>query len=337
MSRKARIATTLAVTAAAVASQAAPASAATVTITGDAGAPVTLAPNAPTTLRQMKPDIGVALAASERAFSISVAGPVAPAATPRRCGTSNIPWRMDYQGNGTYTITVTTYTNTGCTTGAKAATYVVNLAPSVAITPPGGKLLTRRPNDFATITYQVPVTVNPGALSTNLYYALGGVAAPDGSISGAAKEAWVDTTTGTAGVRFDQPGSYLMTARGTGYTGAAGQFFTPWAAPVGVRAYAPFDFQGTPTFPDARGPRYKIRAQLRERSARGKVRILMARGKGKFRSIGKARINKRGVLKKKFTQHRTGRYRVRFVYKGGATVAPGKVTYKIRIKRRLFF
>jgi hypothetical protein len=81
-----------------------------------------------------------------------------------------------------------------------------------------------------------------------------------------------------------------------------------------------------------------VRATLREKAARGKVKVQMARGTkgGKFHSIGKAKI-RRGVIKKSFTQHRTGKYRIRFVYKGNKLVAPGSVTQKIRITRRVFF
>ena len=311
--------------------------AATVTITGDAGAPVTLTAGAATSLRQMHADVNVALAGTERAFSLSVAGPVAAAASPRTCGTSNIPWGVDYQGNGTYTVTVTTYTNTTCTAGAKAASYPVVIGASVALQGPSGPLLTRQPNSFVSNTLQVPVTLNPGALGHELRVALGGELAPDGSISGPSSEVFADSTTGTAPVRLEAPGTYLMVGRASGYTGAAGQFFTPWSAPISFRAYAPFDFSGAPTFPDSRGPRYKMRVALREKSARGKVKIRIARGsKGrKFHSIGKAKI-RRGVFKKTFTLHRLGVYRAQFTFKGSATTAPGKVKTKFRITKRFF-
>jgi hypothetical protein len=285
----------------------------------------------------MHPDVNVALGGTERAFALTVAGPVAAAASPRNCGTTNIPWGVDYQGNGTYTITVTTYTNTTCTAGAKAASYPVVINAGVSLTAPPGPVLTRQPNSFVTNTLQIPVALNPGALTHDLRVALGGVLAPDGSISGPSKQVFADTTTGTAAVRLDAPGTYLMVGRATGYTGAAGQFFSPWSAPITFRAYAPFDFAGAPTFPDRRGPRYKLRVQLREKSARGKVTIKLARGNkgGRFRSIGKARI-RGGVFKKKFTLHRPGVYRARFVFKGSATTAPGTVTTKFRITRRFF-
>jgi hypothetical protein len=235
-------------------------------------------------------------------------------------------------------VRVTTYTNTSCTAGARAATYVFAINAGVPVTPPGGPVLTREPNTPFAITHQVPVGLNPGALTHDIRYALGGVIAPDGSISGGSQTAFADRTTGTAGVRLDEPGTYVMVARAQGYTGGAGQFFSPWSPPIQIRAFAPFDFAiGSPTFPDARGPRYKLRVELRERTARGRVKLRIARGKrGKYRSLGSARL-RRGVLKKRFTLHRTGVYRVKFVFKGSATTAPGTIVQKMRIRRRVFF
>ena len=56
------------------------------------------------------------------------------------------------------------------------------------------------------------------------------------------------------------------------------------------------------TFPDSRGPRYKLRGQLRERVARGKVTIAIAKRwkKGKFRKLGSAKLNSKGRFTKKF-------------------------------------
>jgi len=308
--------------------------AATVTITGDTGAPVTLNPGAPAGIRNMHPDLSVALAGNERSLSLSVAGPVAAAAPPRSCTTAGPSSGVDYQGNGTYTISVTTYTDTACKVGAKPASYQVAINAGIALTAPPGPVLTRQPNSFASHTLQVPVTLNPGALTHDLRVALGGVLAPDGSISGPSEQVFADTTTGTAAVRLDAPGTYLMVGRATGYTGAVGQYFSPWSAPITIRAFAPFDFVSAPTCTDCRGPRYKLRGRLREKSAGGKVTIKLARGnKGRFRSIGKARI-RNGVFKKKLTLHRPGVYRARYIFKGSATTAPGTVTTRFRITRR---
>ena len=337
MSKKARIAAAAAALVASAAA-AAPATAATVTVTGDDGNPVTLAPNVPATIRNMDVDFGVALAGTEKAYAISVAGPAAAAASPRTCSSGSVPLSIDYQGNGTYTATVTTYTDISCKAGAKAAAYPVVINAGTALTPPGGAVLTRKPNDFALIDYQVPISLNPGALTHEIRMAPGGVIAPDGSISGASKELFADRATGLVLTRFDAPGTYTMVARAKAFSGAAGQFFSPWSPPISVRVFAPFDFTGSLSFPDSRGPVYKVRATLREKAATGKVKVQMARGTkgGRFRSIGKAKI-RRGVIKKSFTQHRTGKYRIRFVYKGNKRVAGGTITQKIRITRRVFF
>jgi len=310
------------------------AGAATVTVTGDDGAPRVLGPGAAPSIRNMDPEVAVALGGSERAYSVTYAGPVAAAASPRTCTTSSFGPSLDYQGNGTYTITVTTYTDGSCTAGARRATYRFVVNAGVPLGAPSGPVLTREPNSPFAIEHQVPVRLNPGALTHDIRYALGGVLAPDGSISGGSERAIADSTTGTAGVRLDEPGTYVMVARAQGFTGGAGQFFTPWSAPIAIRALAPFDFEiGSPSFPDPRGPRYKLRAELRERTARGRVRIRIARGKrGKYRSLGRARL-RRGVLKKRFTLHRTGVYRVKFSFKGSATTAPGTIVQKMRIRR----
>ena len=54
----------------------------------------------------------------------------------------------------------------------------------IAVTPPPAKLLTRAPNSLFTNTHQLGVTLNPGAISYEVRYALGGVIGPDGAISG---------------------------------------------------------------------------------------------------------------------------------------------------------
>ena len=69
------------------------------------------------------------------------------------------------------------------------------------------------------------------------------------------------------------------------------------------------------------------------------MRIQLARGSkgGRFFSIGKAKINRRGVFKKRFTLHRVGVYRIRYSFKGSATTAPGTIVQPIEITKRFFF
>jgi hypothetical protein len=240
----------------------------------------------------------------------------------------------DYRGNGTYTVVVRYYgSNANCSgTGVpRLFRYTVNAG--TAVTAPAVRLLTRAPNAFLTLTYKLGVALNPGASTYEVRYARGGVAGPDGAISGPSAETFVDRTTGLADFRFDKPGRWLVVARVK-----SGSYYTPWSAPVYVNTVAPFDLERV-SFPDSRGPSYKLRGQVRERLARGRVTISIARGKkkGKFHRIGKARINSKGRFTKRFRASRTGTYRLRYVYKGSSVVAGGRVTQRIRITRRIFF
>ena len=313
---------------------AAPANAATVTVTGDTGTPVAIAPGAPSSIRNMDADVAVTLTGAERGYSVSVVGPGGGnAMTPITCYSFTAPRGVDYQGNGPYTVTVTTYTNTGCTTGASAVTYQYTVGAGTAITPPSGNLLTRKPNSFATETYQVPVAVNPGALSTRLNYALGLGVGPDGAIAGPSTEVFVDATTGLAPLGFSAPGTYTLVAHALAYSGA----FTPWSPPVTVRVFAPFDLVSNPSFSDNRGPSYKLGGTIREKAAKGKVSFaIKSRKKGaKFRSLGKAKIRKGGKFAKRFSAS-PGKYRLRLRYKGNGKVLPGTITGTITITRRFF-
>ena len=79
---------------------------------------------------------------------------------------------------------------------------------------------------------------------------------------------------------------------------------------------------------------------VRERSAAGsRVRLAYARGRkgGKYRSLGRATVDTKGVFTKRFTLRRRGTYRLRFVYPGSATVAKGVVVQRLRVGSRLSF
>jgi hypothetical protein len=203
----------------------------------------------------------------------------------------------------------------------------------VAVTAPPARLLTRAPNSFVTNTHEIGVSLNPGTSIYEVRYALGGVVGPDGAISGPSAEGFLNTTTGLASFRFEKPGAYVIVARAQ-----RNSFFTPWSGAVTVNAIAPFDIERV-SFPDARGPRYKLRGQVRERVARGRVTISWARGRkgGKFHRIGRAKINSKGRFTKKFRLRKTGVYRLRYTYKGSSLVAAGRVTEAIRIRKRIFF
>jgi hypothetical protein len=334
MRKKARIAAT-AVALAAAAVAAAPASAATVSVTGDDGATqIPLANGSTTALRNMKADVNVQPATGER-YRLAVTAPGGQTAATLDCYSIPTGDRLDYLGNGNYTGTLQVFTTSGCSGTPKSTiTFTIAVGASVAINLPAtNKALIRKPGGTY-VPLQIPVAQNPGALSTQVNYARNGVIGPDGGITGASERAYVDAATGVASVTLFKPGRYTFVAHAEAYTSG---FFSPWSAPIVVRALAPFEFSGGVSFPDSRGPVYKLRATLRDKGGKGKVKILMARGwkGGKFRSIGKAKIRGR-VIKKTFTQHQVGKYRIRYVYKGSKVIAPGKITQKITIRRRFF-
>ena len=131
------------------------------------------------------------------------------------------------------------------------------------------------------------------------------------------------------------PGTYFVTARAKGYTGSTGQFFSPWAAPVAIRALAPFDLKSF-RWTDSRGPSYRFHATIMEPSTTGRVNIAIGRGtKGKYKSFGTAKIRSH-QFSKRFRLSR-GKWRIRFKYKGNATVLGGFEVRRFEITRRTFF
>lgn len=335
MTRMVRMAASAAATAVVAAAAPAAAQAATVTITGDSGVPVAISPAAPPTIRNMDVRVMTTIGEGEaERFSVSVLGPDgAPAAIAATCriGPTATSY-VNYRGNGQYRIVLTRYGDTGCATPTSATTYAYGVAASVAIGQPQNWLYTREPNSFSTISHNLPVNLNPGAISYEVRYARGGEIGPDGAISGPSASGFVDRTTGTTPIRFDRPGDWVVVAR----AGADG-YFTPWSAPVRVRAKAPFDLSRV-AFPDARGPRYKLKGYLRDEVSAGRrVIVSLARGRkgGKFKRLGKAKIRRNGTFKLRFTQRRTGRYRIRYTFRGSGLMARGKITQQIRIRRRL--
>jgi hypothetical protein len=313
------------------------AQAATVTVTGDDGNPVALAQGAPGSIRNMSPTVGLAFPATPARFSATVTGPDGTAvAGALTCFTTSSWTRStDYRGNGNYTITVTNYAkdDTSCKTATSTETYVYAINGSVPLTAPAGPFLIRNPNAFATNTLALPVGLNPGASTYEVRYAPGGVVGPDGAISGPSEQSYVNTSTGTTDLRFTAPGAYTVVARAK-----AGDYYTPWSAPVTVTAIVPFDLDRI-AFPDSRGPRYRVTGYVRDKAIRGKVSLALARGKkgGKYKPLGTATITSKSTFSKGFTQRRTGVYRLRVHYKGSALAPPVSIVSQIRITRRLFF
>lgn len=331
----------LAFTALAAAAPAA-ASAASVTVTGDDGNPVAVPAGAPPTIRNMKPEVGVAFPPGEGRYSLSITGANgAAAALPIDCfsQTSRFPTRANYAGNGAYTVTVTNFaaSDTKCATPLSTESYPFTIAASTSLAPPAGPFLLRAPRSFTTNAYSLPVALNPGADSHEVRFAADAVLGPDGGIAGNSLEAFVDPA-GAAIVRPPAPGVYTVVARPIRYS-SAGEVGGPWSAPVKLVVTAPFDVSGGLQFLDSRGPSYSVRIQLREKTARGRVSIALARGtkRGKYKSLGSAKISSLGTVSKRFKVTRAAAYRLRFTFKGSTTIVGGRVTFPIRITRRITF
>jgi hypothetical protein len=305
-------------------------------VTGDGGAPVALTPGAVLPIRNMDVQAYVHVdAADAGSFKMAVADQNGTgAASAGLCWpTSSInddKKYVDYHGNMTYTLTLSLFTDKNCATPKSTVTYQWAVGAAVALGQPGGPLLTRQSNSFSTITQAIDFAGNPGATTYEIKYALGGVLAPDGSISGPIKDAYVDSTTGKVQLFERTPGTYLMVARAKN-----GSYYSPWSAPISIRLIAPFDLSST-TFPDSRGPSYQVRGIVGETSAGGRVTIAAAKGSkgGRYRTLGRAKVNSKGVFKLRFRLKKIGVYRMRYSFKGSSTVAKGSVVQKVKITRR---
>jgi hypothetical protein len=331
----------LAATAALVAGVVAPGAASAavgLSITGDDGNPIAL--GATINMRNMNPLLGISSTAADF-FNLSVTGPNgAKVASDLSCfsnyNTTQKP--VDYIGNGTYTVVLTTFTNNTCTAGASARSLPFTITASTALGQPQTAVLTRKAGSTIPNTVNLPIDLNPGALSTEAFVERNVTANPDGSLPGTPKQLFPDPTTKTVAVRLDEgPGFYVVAAHAKGYTGVLNpQTFGPWAAPVAIHAFAPFDTQKF-TWTDTRGPSYRFSAVIRATGASGSVTVGIRRGsKGRFKSYGKVKIRKHRVSKR-VRLPRTGRYQMRLGYKGNSTVARGSEVRSFRITRRISF
>ncbi len=304
-----------------------------VTVTGDDGNPIAL--GGTLNIRNMNPELSFAALTTDH-WGATITGPGGVAVTsPINCGTGPLSRSADYIGNGVYTVTLTNY-NASCSAATSTQTLPFTITASTAITSPPTAQLTRKPGSFVTNTVPLPIDLNPGALATDAFVALNVAANPDGSLPGTPTPLFPDSATRTVGVPLDKgPGTYVIAARAKGFTGSNGQFFSPWATPAAIRAFGPFDLKSF-RWTDSRGPSYRFNATIMETSATGKVNIAIGRGtKGKYKSFGTAKIRKHAFSKR--FRLSTGKWRIRFKYKGNSTVAGGFEVRTFQITRHVFF
>jgi hypothetical protein len=307
-----------------------------VTVTGDDGNPIALAGTL--NIRNMSPQLVLSGTASDH-WTATITGPngvpVASSVTCFQTLANSATKSPDYIGNGTYTVTITNYA-ANCSTVMSTQALPFNITASTAITSPPTPQLTRKPGSFVTNTIPLPIDLNPGALATDAFVAVNVAANPDGSLPGTPTPLFPDSTTRTVGVPLDKgPGTYVIAARAKGFTGSNGQFFSPWATPAAIRAFGPFDLKSF-RWTDSRGPSYRFHATIMETSATGKVNIAIGRGKkGKYKSFGTAKIRKHAFSKR--FRLTTGKWRIRFKYKGNSTVAGGFEVRTFQITRHVFF
>ncbi len=338
--RRALLTASLAV--AALAGGPAGAAAYTVQVSGDDGKPVDV--SGPLTIRNLNPNVALNLTPATEHHGYTVTGPSGEqAAVPNSCAAGAGDTRpVSYFGNGVYTVHVTKYAASSggsCNTSAPQGTADVpfTISGGIGLTGPPKAVLTRDPGKPSTNRLTLPISLNPGAISNELFYGHNSAVNPDQSLAIPAGPVFANSSTATVDVPLDKgPGSYQLTGHAKGFN-PAGDVFTPWAPVVQWQAFAPFDVKKL-GFPDRRGPSYRIRATFNETSVTGRVSIALARGAtgGEYRSLGSAKVGRHSVSKR-FRATKAGVYRLRFTYKGNATVAGGYAVDKIRITRQISF
>jgi hypothetical protein len=308
----------------------------TATITGDNGDAVPLEGSGPT-LRNIAPSLAFGFAADERRYSFSVAGPAGDeAAAPLACGSTDFPHAEDiyYRGNGVYTVIARVSKNPDDESCAEATeqrfTFTINATTSVIA--PKGVLKTRKTASGAFISYPFSVQVVPGTDVYDLFFAVDAKLNPDGSIAGEKFDGEPDKNTGETTLNFGKPGRYSFVARATSNRGIT-PASTPWSAPTVVKVMAPFGVDTV--LSNAHAGSVKITGNATEPTATGTITASIAKGaKGKaFRKLAKVKLGKAARFTLKFKARAPGTYRIKYAYKGNATVIAGSATQVVKLKR----
>ena len=327
------VAATLALPAAAMA--------AGMTVTGDDGSPVTLTEGTAAQIRYMTPKMMPTFSGSEGRFSLGVTDPAGQdAGASVSCESVTAPpapSRIDYGGNGTYTVTLTTYaddSDASCLQPTTTQTFTFKIAAATAVHPPSSTLMRRKPGVSREIEHHFTLDKNPGALSYDINWAINPAFLPDGGIDSDKTHFAAETfdAPGAAGdLDFATPGIYTFVA-----SARAGLLGSPWSAPVKVTVMGPFDFNGALSIRPAGKSKYEMDGTVGDgRSAVGqRVAVSIAKGNGAFKPLLSAKIDSDGNIDFTFKQKGNGRYRVRLAYRGSTLVAKGAWIEKVALSSR---
>jgi len=306
------------------------------TITGDSGEALPLGGAGPT-VRNIGPTFRLTFSPEEKRYSFKVVGPAGEeAAAPLACNTTEFPRDEEiwYVGNGTYTIIVVannTVDETPCSEGTEYRfPFTINATTSV-IAPPG-VLMTSKTANGPLLKHAFAVQVVPGNRKYDLHYAIDAKLNADGSIAGEHSEGGPDLDTGKDTLTFGKPGRYTFVARSNSTRGIT-PASTPWSAPTLVTVMAPFGVDTA--LSNAHIRTVKITGNTTEETATGTMTVSIAKGaKGKkFKKIATVKLGTASRFTVKFRVAKPGAYRVRYAYKGNATVTAGTAYEVFRLKR----
>jgi hypothetical protein len=310
--------------------------AATATITGDAGEAVPLTGAGPT-IRNIAPALTFAFAPEDARYSFSVTGPAGDAAAaPLSCNTPEFatPQEVQYRGNGVYTVSLFVSTNPDDATCAAAVeqrfTFTINA--TTLVLPPPGVLMTGKTPTSSLTHHLFGLRVVPGNDHYDLQYATDAKLNADGSIAGEHGADVPDMDTGKTTMTFGKPGRYTFVARAQSNRGIT-PGYTPWSAPVFVTVMAPFGVDTV--LSNAHIRTVKITGKATESTATGTVTASIAKGKsgGSFRKITTLKLGSSARFTLKLKVRSPGTYRIKYAYKGNATVVAGSATEVVKLKR----
>jgi hypothetical protein len=230
---------------------------------------------------------------------------------------------------------VTTYslTDIACATPRSTVRLPFTINASVGISRPAPTLQMRRRHSSVRIRQDFAIAGNPGAGKYEARFARDAQTGADGGIVGPSTAAEVDVPHSKAVAQFSRPGAYVMVARALTFQDNGGAVYhSPWSEPVGFGVVAPFDLQDA-VFTDRTAPGLRVRAVIKEPTIRGTVSVAIARGRkgGTFRSLGRARIRRNGVVITRFTLRASGDYRLRYGYRGSSIVTRGSAVQPFAI------